>query len=125
MKRSPDPYVLTVGSSGGSALVEEALSSGMDVRHCPGPPEVRCPATAERRCPLRKGARATIVFLEGRDHDFPTLPCLAAEAGPTVVVVNGTRLPLTVSDDYALVGSDKGAMGVLEALAAVAEPIPA
>jgi hypothetical protein len=38
------------------------------------------------------------------------------------VVLEGSRLPLSVSDGYALVGSDRGTLGVLEAMAAIAEP---
>ena len=122
MKRPPIPYVLMVGENAGSALVEGALSAGAEVRRCPGPPDVGCPAAADKRCPLRKGAKATILYLDGRDREFPTLPCLAADAGATVVVLEGSRLPLSVSDGYALVGSDRGTLGVLEAMAAIAEP---
>ena len=121
MTRRDVPYVLIVGDDPASAVVEEALAAGVEVRHCPGLLDGDCPATTKKRCPLRQKARATIVFLDRHDREFPTLPCLALDAGPTVAVLEGTRLPLNTSDGYALIGSDKGAMGVLEALTAVIE----
>lgn len=119
MKRREAPYVLIVGDDAGSAIVEEALAAGIEVRRCEGPGSVACPAAVGKRCPLRQKARATIVYLDRHDSEFPTLPCLALDAGPTVAVLEGTRLPLSTSDGYALVGSEKGALGVLEALTAV------
>jgi hypothetical protein len=121
MKRRDVAYVLIVGSDPESAVVEEALAAGVEVRHCPGPVDGNCPASAGKRCPLREKARATVVYLDRHDHEFPTLPCLALDVGPTVAVLGGTRLPLNTSDGYALVGSDMGALGVLEALSAVIE----
>jgi hypothetical protein len=121
VKKRSGSYVLIVGDAPDAALVEEALAAGTEVRRCPGPPVAECPVAAGRRCPLRKGARATIVYLDRRQYDFPTLPCLAYDAPPTVGVVGDTTLPLHASDGYALVGSKKGALGVLEALAAAIE----
>lgn len=121
MKNDKSAYVLMVGDSPDAALVEEALSAGTEVRHCPGPRANECPLDRNQRCPLRSKALATIVYLDRHEKDFPTLPCLTYGATPTVGVVADTRLELHASDGYALVGSAKGALGVLEAVAAVME----
>ena len=121
MEKRRGSYVLIVGDSPDAAVVEEALAAGTEVRRCPGPAVTDCPAAGRHRCPLRGKAKATIVYLDRHDHDFPTLPCLAYDATPTVGVIADTSLPLHTSDGYALVGSDRGALGVLEAMAGVME----
>ena len=121
MKKQKGTYVLIVGDAPDAALVTEALAAGTEVRRCPGPTQLECPIAGGRKCPLRGKARATIVYLDRHDHDFPTLPCLAYDRAPTVGVLADTTLPLHASEGYALIGSDKGALGVLEALAAVVE----
>ena len=121
MEKRRGSYVLIVGDSPDAALVEEALAAGTEVRRCPGPTLLECPVAGGRRCPLRGKAKATIVYLDRHDHDFPTLPCLSYDATPTVGVIADTALPLHTSDGYALVGSAEGALGVLGALSAVIE----
>ena len=120
--RKKENYALVVGEAPSASVIEEALAVGIEVRACPGPSVLPCPAATGATCPLRKHARVSVVYLTNSEDRYSTLPCFAVDGAPAVGVVEGSSLPLHAQEGYALVGARGGALGVLEAVAAVIEP---
>lgn len=114
--KSTGRYALVVGEAAGTALVEEALAGALPVTICRGPDGTDCPAVRGEPCSLRDEAAVSVVYVT-RDEGFPTLPCATISDSPTLAVLEGVDLPAAATGDFALVGSGRGAAGVVSALA--------
>ena len=119
-------YVLVVGSHPAADALHSALESVAPVARCPGAQNGDCPATLLKPCPLRDNARAKVIFFAG-EHEFFTpgrWDCMTGCSSPSVAVLEGMDFPARGHEGFALVGSERGPIGILEALSTALEPQP-
>jgi hypothetical protein len=112
-------YVLITGGDEVSPEVVDSLRAGIAVRRCTGPAENYCPLLHGEHCPLRENARVAIVYMAG-EHEFyfpGRWECLVGAASPAVAVLEGNRHSPHSRGGFAVVGSERGPMGVLQAIA--------
>jgi hypothetical protein len=78
-------------------------------------------------CPLRDNARAKVIFFAG-EHEFFTpgrWDCMAGSPSPSVAVLEGMDSSARGHEGFAVVGSERGPIGILAALSTVFEKHPA
>ena len=114
-------YVLITGGDEVPPILEQALRAGLHVRRCPGPSHVYCPAVRGMRCPLRGEAKVAVVYLAGEHefHESGRWQCITGGSSPTIVVLQGHDHAPRANNGFAVVGSEYGPLGVLEAIAAL------
>ena len=120
----PGEYVLIVGSHDAADALHNVLESVIPVARCPGARNGECPAVLLKPCPLRDSARAKVIFFTG-EHEFFTpgrWDCMTGCSSPSVAVIEGADFPSRGSEGFAVVGSERGPIGILEALSTVLEP---
>jgi hypothetical protein len=115
----PDEYALVTGDEEVPPVLVQALGAGLRVLRCPGPSEVHCPAVHGKPCPLRQRAKVAIVYLAG-EHEYHRpgrWDCIAGGRSPALAVLEGRKDALRAKNGFAVVGSERGPVGVLQALA--------
>ena len=98
-------------------LRQTLSSEGWDVRGCAGPSAIRCPLLAGNDCELRDWADAAIVYMDHRQpHASNVIKVRCAASSPAVVVLEGQVDSPRREGEFALVGSLRSSMGIVESL---------
>jgi len=110
-------YALLVGD--GQGALSEALGEAIPVVRCAGASAIECPVMHGEVCKVRDDAKLTVVFVPSDEDQQQRLACVGTSDSRVVVVIEESDLPARVFGRFAVVGSQRGALGVLAAVSGV------